>query len=1339
MQTHNANRATLEELSTKLTHPIKEIRTRALDSLKFKLQNSILKIQQIVSVNIILKSLLQVINLINTEMAENRNTASGSKDHLVFVLQVLSDVCNSQEGCLSLIDIGAYDFFVNMRMDVLEDSTLLALVDEILLKLRCFRKGPSLERSRSGRTESQQFSTGLDVQNVSIKPKVPSKPSFSRSLKLVPRITYTSPNDGWMFDVIHLSPIDTKFVHDFLVISQDYNETTKFVLALDILLSDYGAQVFLHQPRLFDLLLARSTFFPGGPVDGFDGMKVLFQFVSAIDHQLLKNADTFKCINQSAPFVNNTPEVSYSGTQLNDILNLTNNANYLSRSHYSTGRTLKTDTVRPLHRSNSQNVDSNEGFDRTPEDFGPYSIPFVASEIFVNVASFLKRNIGKGVEMESVFYALAVLTRLINYVHVYNDYVLVSESFDYYIDHVDALLEAIRNLDTQSSSLILLFEAFRSVLIAKGDSKGFNFSRLQQELVRSSNHKEFNDKMFEIRAYNIIHTKRPRKNPDSMLNIVKFLVGKFLPVKPISPEDEMLLSNVIGFFNEVYFTAYEDLLDTKIYKNLLSILSNDSHHPELHKVVMCFLRNVVPSEKSLFTQLLDATTKKCLDLFSKNSTTLHDRNLRMECVKLALKLSLNGPSDAKTTTEWHHLFAVLTQTVGCLIQNYSELNNFTLQNRAIFRLIVNTIANLSSFVAFGDWYLFSGSIVWILSLLNDDELIIQKFGLIIVCNLLQKGEEAFNLVDTMIPSLVEMLVSFGTDMEKEEEIRSIAFRILTCMILVNKDSKDRKDQIMETVVASSFIEKAFIDRTLLLGQVDMFLEFVLLLVSTLSAELVVSMVDNLFVDDSYIEALVDELCDASHPLLVGLYRHQFSFARIHRARRLLCSVVSGYCKTHNDGRQLIESIVSNNPQFCDMLLYCVFYDKDDEINECNGFNQVIMLTMCNAPESMKDADQYADFVKLVFASEGLPVLKCQLLQNDLEGLISIVGIDVSKTANSLIKALSKNKSVSFNSILLFNVVSLLGRRGLEFDIDFELFIKRLKEVGESCQDPAMRKLISKAQFLLISKDPDNDYLVKSVFETFMGSDNQQQGIEDLIITCGCNEALLNLLNTKLKRRICDDFILVNALLEACMNSENERELNSLNAFLTKHRIVASLVLKLSSGFKTMSTTPLYQLLLTMLNVSTFSMKCRCNASALKFDFSFKISKDYKLSQLLLDVWMRILSSSSLQNLKCLSLLLRFMSQSCLISKENKLILCDGELFQIIAETISRLTGIGEMENEIGVQLNQAKDDLVNLVWVLLYDCQRNIALARKHSLLMEKLKMILNDHPNAYVQTSLFG
>jgi hypothetical protein len=303
-----SSKLSVEDIGKKLIHPLKEIRGRTLNSLKFKISNSLLKINPEVTTRpVILKSILEALNLLD----------SGQKDDAVFLLKVLSDASNYSEGVANLIEVGALECFNEMKFTS-SDADILYLVSEILGKL-----GGSGVATLSVEDQENFSKGGLNSLRSSTFPPTDSFLQKQPSLKFIPKVPHSKANDGWTFDQLYLSPIDTKFLSDFMKISSSPTNP-KFSIAMDILLNDYGPQIFLQQPKLFEVLLGQIPYFSVSAqvshqsgtvtsVDATESLASIEEFVSNLFSTLLRELGSFKCINQGHSFVNNTPEVSYAG------------------------------------------------------------------------------------------------------------------------------------------------------------------------------------------------------------------------------------------------------------------------------------------------------------------------------------------------------------------------------------------------------------------------------------------------------------------------------------------------------------------------------------------------------------------------------------------------------------------------------------------------------------------------------------------------------------------------------------------------------------------------------------------------------------------------------------------------------------------------------------------------------------------------------------------------------------------------------------------------------------------------------------------------------------------
>jgi hypothetical protein len=166
---------------------------------------------------------------------------------------------------------------------------------------------------------------------------------------------------------------------------------------------------------------------------------------------------------------------------------------------------------------------------------------------------------------------------------------------------------------------------------------------------------------------------------------------------------------------------------------------------------------------------------------------VEDRQHRFNVLRSIL-LIINNPNlvsgvDKQVTVD---LIAVLTQTLGCLQQSFSRLDDFTSQNKAVYYLValcLRTISDsivhrLSSFSSvWGDHWCFEGTLDWLSCLLVDDEIRIQKLGLGILADLILIPE-SYQFVLQKTPNFLDMAFSFALDPDRSYFLRKESFHVV---------------------------------------------------------------------------------------------------------------------------------------------------------------------------------------------------------------------------------------------------------------------------------------------------------------------------------------------------------------------------------------------------------------------------------------------------------------------------------------------------------------------------------------------------------------------------------
>lgn len=261
---------------------------------------------------------------------------------------------------------------------------------------------------------------------------------------------------------------------------------------------------------------------------------------------------------------------------------------------------------------------------------------------------------------------------------------------------------------------------------------------------------------------------------------------RFLLVPPANFQDAQVLERVVKFVtmliaatpdaNEEHADILWPVVVEAMNANVLPLLMGD-HTMDLptkstagdtfnlgdiqnaHLGFVCTLAQKLPC--SHVTRLLRETpvmdviktvTVKC---FSSPQVTVQDRENRIRCLRVILQLvsmpSLVDVVDGQTIGDF---IAVLTQTLGCLQQNFANIDTFSHQDRTVYRLLALSLRHISRTASelalapaggknkiranwiWGDHWLFEGALDWLLTLLSDDDIRMQRIALGIIGNFL---------------------------------------------------------------------------------------------------------------------------------------------------------------------------------------------------------------------------------------------------------------------------------------------------------------------------------------------------------------------------------------------------------------------------------------------------------------------------------------------------------------------------------------------------------------------------------------------------------------------------
>ena len=250
-----------------------------------------------------------------------------------------------------------------------------------------------------------------------------------------------------------------------------------------------------------------------------------------------------------------------------------------------------------------------------------------------------------------------------------------------------------------------------------------------------------------------------------------------MKVPPAGADDRCLLSKILLFLGRILkslpkVNLINDDLFVAIHDVLLQILQEQVHGEGGR---MKYVQNGDTTSMGLATEIigflaaifrrLDAAQlsklvsySKCVDtiadfayfVFSSDNTLTRSHFLRLNCLSCILSFaslsSLLSVANADTICNLIRLLVQITGSFQKTFANFVDGNSFTYKDGCAYKWTVLCLRNLSrTVIAFesnqntwiwGDQWLYANDIEWLLTLLNDDEKMIQKFGLGILSNLI---------------------------------------------------------------------------------------------------------------------------------------------------------------------------------------------------------------------------------------------------------------------------------------------------------------------------------------------------------------------------------------------------------------------------------------------------------------------------------------------------------------------------------------------------------------------------------------------------------------------------
>ncbi|KAJ3247805.1 hypothetical protein HDU77_008438 [Chytriomyces hyalinus] len=337
-------------------------------------------------------------------------------------------------------------------------------------------------------------------------------------------------------------------------------------------------------------------------------------------------------------------------------------------------------------------------------------------------------------------------------------------------------------------------------------------SALIEDMKASKSHDEFEaafDGIFKIMLFDTDLSQLDARDLSTHLS-------RFLNVHPATHDDEQLLIGVVRqisnaiWKSDVFFQHMKNVvlkcLSTLAFPTILSataIKQTGIDYQNLASEFILLLKRVLG--RSSLMELAESVklgwalevlinyTYHVFSLECENSKSHADRIHCLQCLAVFGEYEdfvqdIPGP----VATSFVQL---LVSLLGLSQQNYinsTDGNAFTYQDRSVYRLVVLSLRSISrcfvvlqdSFInwLWGDHWLFEGDIEWLLVLLNDDERIIQKYGLGILGNLILI-KDSYPLLCVKIPQFLDMAFLFVLDFERNYMLRKEAVLIINNFLI----------------------------------------------------------------------------------------------------------------------------------------------------------------------------------------------------------------------------------------------------------------------------------------------------------------------------------------------------------------------------------------------------------------------------------------------------------------------------------------------------------------------------------------------------------------------------
>ncbi|KAJ3327409.1 hypothetical protein HDU76_011848, partial [Blyttiomyces sp. JEL0837] len=340
--------------------------------------------------------------------------------------------------------------------------------------------------------------------------------------------------------------------------------------------------------------------------------------------------------------------------------------------------------------------------------------------------------------------------------------------------------------------------------------------RLIEGLAKASSHSEFEDLL-----HNLSNACLSTKDFAFLGRFdLKSVFSRFLMHSPGSFEDECLLKSVMRFLTDLQLSTaistpgllqliQESILTEMMPLLRTAVLPNEnvsdfkSTQSDLYSEVAGFVKTYLQKlcEDDLARLLASDSfigdlCEYASHIFSSQVFAARDHIMRINCLECILVIA--NFKDLVLIVPGHLIASIvrlLVTILGYSQQNYVDSTNgnaFTYKDRCVYRLVALCLRNLCRCVIvlnptykpwlWGEQWLFDNDIDWLLILMNDDERMIQKYGLGILGNLILI-KESYHYLCTKMPQFLDMAFSYVLDFDRSDILRTEALLIINNFVI----------------------------------------------------------------------------------------------------------------------------------------------------------------------------------------------------------------------------------------------------------------------------------------------------------------------------------------------------------------------------------------------------------------------------------------------------------------------------------------------------------------------------------------------------------------------------